>query len=73
MNRTLVRPDATGLLAEDAAGWEHALVRLHGDPALAHRLGAAGRRLVEADYSLARGARLVAETYVRALAAPGNP
>ncbi|MHC5210309.1 MAG: glycosyltransferase family 4 protein [Planctomycetota bacterium] len=73
VNRALVRPEETGLLAEDAAGWERAFSRLHEDAQLAQRLGAAGRRLVEAEYSLARGARLVAETYVRALSAPGTP
>lgn len=72
VNRSLVRPGETGLLAEDAAGWEDALRRLHADRALAGRLGAGGRRLVEAEYSLARGARLVAETYVRAISAPGT-
>jgi glycosyltransferase involved in cell wall biosynthesis len=71
INRALVRPGRTGLLADDDAGWELALRRLHEDHALARRLGAGGRQLVEAEYSLARGARLVAEAYGRALSASG--
>jgi hypothetical protein len=73
VNRALVRPGRTGLLADDDAGWELALRRLHEDRALARRLGAAGRQLVEAEYSLARGARLVAEAYGRALSGAGTP
>ena len=54
----------TGLLVDehDAHGLEAALRRLAGDPALARRLGDAGRRLVEREFDAVRqGARLAEE------------
>lgn len=70
VNREIVRPDENGLLAADASEWEQALQRLHAEPGLAARLGAAGRATVEARYSLTSGARLVAETYRLATSLP---
>ena len=46
-----------------SSGWEAALRRLHADPGLSLRLGEAGRRTVEAGYSVTSGTRLLAETY----------
>jgi glycosyltransferase involved in cell wall biosynthesis len=52
----LVRSGETGLLARTPAEWADALGRLAADPELRRRLGAAGRRRVEADFSVASGA-----------------
>ncbi len=52
INRELVVDGETGFLAETPADWHRALARLAADPGLRARLGAAGRRLVEARYSL---------------------
>ena len=48
------------LPAAGAGDWYNALTRLHDDRALAARLGAAGRRLVEERYSVARHAETLA-------------
>jgi glycosyltransferase involved in cell wall biosynthesis len=68
LNRELLRDGENGLLAEDARGWADALRRLHRDPLLARRLGAAGRETVREGYSLTRGAALVADAYRQARA-----
>jgi len=52
MNGDVVRDGETGFLASDTRQWVEAVDRLLADPALARRLGEAGRRLVERDYSL---------------------
>jgi glycosyltransferase involved in cell wall biosynthesis len=70
VNTALVEDGRNGLLAADEAGWEAALRRLHGDPALALRLGAAGRLTVEQHYSVSAGARQVSEAYRQLLASP---
>jgi glycosyltransferase involved in cell wall biosynthesis len=51
----LVVPDVTGFLAETPTQWADAIALLANDPILRRRLGAAGRRRVEAEYSLVRG------------------
>jgi glycosyltransferase involved in cell wall biosynthesis len=51
-NVDIVRDGEDGLLAGGNAEWVAALERLLQDPALAARLGAAGRRKVEASYSV---------------------
>jgi glycosyltransferase involved in cell wall biosynthesis len=71
-NTELVADGRNGLLAADEAGWEAALRRLHEDPALARRLGEAGRHTVEQHYSLSAGVRQVAEAY-RQLTDIGRP
>jgi glycosyltransferase involved in cell wall biosynthesis len=53
----MVRPGETGFLAETPGEWQEAVRRLAGDPALRRRMGEAGRRLVEQEYSVAAGAR----------------
>jgi glycosyltransferase involved in cell wall biosynthesis len=45
-----VRDGEEALIADDPAAFAAAAVRVLGDPALAERLGAAGRRLAERDY-----------------------
>ncbi len=52
----LVRHGETGYLARTPAEWVEALRRLAADPDLRRRLGAAGRRRVEAEFSVAAGA-----------------
>ena len=53
-----VEPGVTGFWADSPDAWVDAIGRLVGDPALRHRLGRAGRRLVERDYHVQRGAEL---------------
>jgi glycosyltransferase involved in cell wall biosynthesis len=53
-----VRNEETGFLAETPQQWADAVRRLAADPALRARLGTAGRRQVEARYSVSAGARL---------------
>jgi glycosyltransferase involved in cell wall biosynthesis len=52
----LVRHGVTGFLADTAAGWAEAVALLARDPGLRRRLGAAGRRVVEGEYSVGAGA-----------------
>ncbi len=52
----LVRHGESGFLARTAEEWVEALRRLSADPDLRRRMGEAGRRRVEADFSVARGA-----------------
>lgn len=52
----LVRPGETGFLARTADEWAAAVRALAADPELRRRMGAAGRRRVEAEYSVAGGA-----------------
>jgi glycosyltransferase involved in cell wall biosynthesis len=72
-NRELIEDGRNGLLAADEGAWESALRRLHGDPALALRLGAAGRRTVEEQYSLPVGTRHVSDAYRQLLARASQP
>jgi glycosyltransferase involved in cell wall biosynthesis len=50
-----VRPGETGFLAETAGDLARAVVRLADDPGLRRRMGARGRELVRARFSLAAG------------------
>lgn len=52
----MVQAGKTGFLAETPEQWADAVGRLAGDPALRRRLGEAGRRRVEATFSVAAGA-----------------
>jgi glycosyltransferase involved in cell wall biosynthesis len=52
MNKQLVREGVNGFLARDNAEWAKALQALRDDPKLGERMGLAGRKKVEADYSL---------------------
>ena len=54
----LVQPEVTGYWADSADAWVEAVGRLVCDAALRHRLGRAGRRLVEQQYHVQRGAEL---------------
>ncbi len=54
MNRRLVQHEETGLLATTPDEWSAAIARLSADPALRERMGTAGRRLVEEQYSVGR-------------------
>ena len=64
-NSRLVSSERTGLLAPyaDSGAMAAALRRLVTDPALASRLGAAGRRHVETEYSLESAQRKLLELY----------
>jgi glycosyltransferase involved in cell wall biosynthesis len=52
----LVQHGVNGFLAETPAQWTEVVGRLARDPALRQRMGMAGRRRVEAEYSVAAGA-----------------
>jgi glycosyltransferase involved in cell wall biosynthesis len=52
----MVRHGETGFLAETTEQWVEAVSLLARDPVLRQRMGAAGRRLLEEKYSVARGA-----------------
>jgi len=62
-NKTIVRHGENGFFADTSQEWFEALTRLRDDPVLRLKLGAAGRRSVESDYSL----QATAGTLVRAL------
>ncbi len=52
VNATIVEHGVNGFLATTDAEWREALTRLLTDPALRQRMGAAGRKRIEEDYSL---------------------
>ncbi len=56
MNLELIDNTVNGFLAEDEKQWVDILCRLVHDEALRHKVGEAGRRLVEARYSLLKAA-----------------
>jgi glycosyltransferase involved in cell wall biosynthesis len=56
MQKKLVRPGETGFLVETPQEWEDAVTTLANDASLRRRMGLAGRRLVEAEYQVSRGA-----------------
>lgn len=53
----MIHHGVTGFLAESAEEWANAVLTLAHDPALRRRMGQAGRARIEADYSVAAGAR----------------
>jgi glycosyltransferase involved in cell wall biosynthesis len=53
MNRRMVVHGQTGFLASTPQEWAEAIARLAADPQLRREMGAAGRRLVEQQYSVA--------------------
>ena len=56
IQKKLVRPGETGFLVQTPGEWEAAVRQLALDPALRRRMGLAGRRRVEAEYQVSRGA-----------------
>jgi glycosyltransferase involved in cell wall biosynthesis len=73
-NLEIVLDGETGLLVAGAAAWEDAIVRVLSDPVLARRLGEAGRRRVEAEYSAGIiGERLADEILEAARPARARP
>ena len=53
MNRRMIVHGQTGFLASTPQEWAEAIARLAADPQLRREMGAAGRRLVEQQYSVA--------------------
>ncbi|MCI0637455.1 MAG: glycosyltransferase family 4 protein [Gemmataceae bacterium] len=58
LQRELVTPGVTGFWAETPEEWLAAIERLSCDPALRSRMGAAGRRRVQAEFHVKQGAAL---------------
>jgi glycosyltransferase involved in cell wall biosynthesis len=56
MHKEWVRPGETGFLVETPEQWEGAVQLLAREPALRRRMGLAGRRFVEAEFQVTRGA-----------------
>lgn len=69
VNAEILLRDEVGLAAKTSDQWFEALTTLHRDHTLGLRMGKAGRKLVEADYSVATNARLLADIF-REVAAP---
>jgi len=63
VNAEILQRDEVGIAAQTANQWFDALTRLHSDHELGERMGHAGRKLVESDYSVAVNARLLAEIF----------
>jgi glycosyltransferase involved in cell wall biosynthesis len=63
VNAEILLRDEVGFGAHTLNQWFDALTRLHSDPELGVRMGQAGRKLVEADYSVATNARLLADIF----------
>ncbi|MCB9896371.1 MAG: glycosyltransferase family 4 protein [Planctomycetes bacterium] len=72
VNADIVRHGENGLLAATPAGWSAAFEALAADPELRSRLGEAGRRTVEAEFSIEGGAEKVANAY-RCATRPADP
>jgi glycosyltransferase involved in cell wall biosynthesis len=60
VNRSIVQDQVNGFLADSGPAWETALATLLSDGAMRERMGAAGRRLVEKQYSTAVAAPILA-------------
>jgi glycosyltransferase involved in cell wall biosynthesis len=60
VNAEILLRDEVGVAAQTVNQWFDALTRLHSDHELGARMGQAGRKLVQADYSVATNARLLA-------------
>ena len=71
VNCDIVVPGETGFLAKSPAEWVSSLLRLAQDPALRHRMGAAGRQRAEERYSLAATAPRFVDLLRRARASSG--
>jgi glycosyltransferase involved in cell wall biosynthesis len=65
----MIRSGETGLLASAPGEWIEAVKTLVGDPELRRRMGIAGRRRVEADYSLSAWS----ETFVTSMTGRARP
>jgi glycosyltransferase involved in cell wall biosynthesis len=68
MNRDVLRHGETGFLPSTDREWVEVLDTLLGDPALARRIGAAGRAVVERSYSLPVVSRRLVELVTEAAA-----
>jgi glycosyltransferase involved in cell wall biosynthesis len=63
VNAEILLRDEVGVGAQTANQWFDAFTRLHSDHELGVRMGKAGRKLVEADYSVTTNARLLADIF----------
>lgn len=71
-NCEIVRPGETGFLARTVEEWRDALATLIDDKALRERMGAAARRRVEAEYSVARWAPVLERTLREVVESPSR-
>lgn len=69
VNRVIVREGLEGYLPADPSQWRDVLLRLCGDPLLRKQMGTAGRKRVEAEYSLQLAAPRL-EALLRSLVKP---
>jgi len=69
MNGVLVRDGENGFLARTSEQWSEAISRLAGDPLLRAKMGAAGRQLVENQYSVHAWEEKVADSIARVIGA----
>jgi glycosyltransferase involved in cell wall biosynthesis len=72
VNDMLLRAAPIGLPASSPADWSKALERLIGDARFAAEAGAAGRKLVEEQYSVGRSAVVLAQIFKEAAAWRGG-
>jgi glycosyltransferase involved in cell wall biosynthesis len=63
VNAEILLRDEVGVAAQTVNQWFDALTRLHSDHELGVRMGQAGRKLVQADYSVAANAQLLADIF----------
>jgi glycosyltransferase involved in cell wall biosynthesis len=71
-SREAVRHEETGFLVTSEDAWIEALSRLVGSPDLRHRMGRAGRRIVEERYSSGVAAARFAAVVRAAVSAGGT-
>lgn len=63
VNAEILQRDEVGIGAQTENQWFDALISLHSDHELGARMGRAGRKLVESEYSVSTNARLLADIF----------
>ena len=68
VNSELLERDEIGFAATSASEWFESIRQLHEDKSSAMRLGAAGRRLVQAEYSVDVNVQRLSKIFTEACA-----